>query len=362
MAPSARTEGSKAFQGLIRALLAQPKPISASLLLEAFLSDVAQGKAARRQVVAVMAALSARPWDSRHATVLVNEIERTAVLDRGIGSEIAKMRPINIVGTGGGQPSFNISTASAILAAAAGVRILKSGSVAYSSNAGAVDFLQEAKVPLSNTDTLVRENLARYGIAFYMPGDFSPLLKRIALSVLPHSFKDFAPVLNRVGPILELFPTHCRLIGVSDATHFTFYEKVFSRLERLPVWLVNADAGLDEACSFGSTRVLRLALTDKSEVLLNGEELGFGPGNLRKIAGGTAKKNVALVSRIFEGTGPEVATDCVVLNAALLIQLALQAPTLHEAIEQAREAIHSGAAADLFMRLRSNAQPRREAV
>ena len=337
-----KPQGSPTFAEAMSSVLGQASGFSPEPLA-AFLTDICQGRADPRETMSMLAALSARPADV-DMSVLIARFIATEAQDR------CGQTPVdahNIVGTGGGAPSFNISTTTAFVAAAAGVPVLKSGSASYSSSSGAIDFLKAAGIRLATTRAEIDEDLETLGVSFYMPGSFSRLLQRFAMAAVPRPLKHYAPYLNTIGPTLPFFALRGQLVGVSCLERMPFYQDMFAALDGSETWLVHGHAGYDEACSFSQNTVLMHKETWKKEVF-SGRDLGFGQGSSKSLLGGSAEENVAITKRLLAGKIYGPPRDCVVLNAALLISQWDQTLPLDECIDAAEEALVSRRAQVLF--------------
>lgn len=327
--------------------------------LACFLSAVAHGKADPRETIGALAAFSARPASAPAIVALVRAVEADAPARCG---ELDGCGAVNIVGSGGGAPSFNISTTAALIAAASGVKVLKSGSAAYSSASGAVDLLRQAGIALSRSPDQAARRLERHGVAFYSPGDFSLLLKRLAMAAAPRPLKTYAPILNRIGPLLRPLPVAGQLTGIASAGDASWYAGAFRLLGRCDVSLVASEAGLDEACSFTRNRLWRVGEAGAAaEEEIDPVALGLAPGGLADVAGGSPAQNLGILEAILAGEGTVQARESALLNAALLIRLAGAEERLEDALMRAREAIASGAAAGLLRDLRAGDEAGRAA-
>lgn len=326
--------------------------------LARFLAVVTHGRADPRETIGVLCAMSARRPSPAAIVALVRAIEGDAPAR---ARELEAFRAVNIVGSGGGAPSFNISTTAALIAAACGVKVLKSGSAAYASASGAVDLLKRAGIALSRSPAQAAERLERHGVAFYSPGDFSPLLKRLAMAAAPRPLKTYAPILNRIGPLLRLLPLAGQLTGIARAEDAAWYAEHFRLLGRRDVALVASEAGLDEACSFAANRLWRVASPDAPGEVVDPASLGLAPGDLATIAGGSPERNLAILEAVLAGEGTRQARESAALNAALLIRLAGVEPDLAAAFRLASKAIATGSASRLLRALRAVAQPERAA-
>ena len=352
--PGPRPADQTGFAEVMAAVF-DPAPRPDWTPLAPFLREAARGAVDHRDIAAVMAGLSARTFDEAVALILVAEIEvgASTAATLAAGSD---WDAVNIVGTGGGIPSFNISSTAAILAAACGVRVLKSGSASYSSASGAMDFLRAAGIaPVRSADEAAAR-LDRDGIAFYSPGTFSPLLMRLAMAVAPRPIKHYAPLLNRIGPMLRLLPTRGQLTGIANPGEMLRYVALFRRLGRDGVTLVGNEAGLDEACSFAPNGIAQVSGGLIRIGSLDPAALGLAPAAPAEIRGGGPAENVKLARRILAGEVTGAAADCVALNAALLICTRSGSTSdLPQALAETRRVLASGEGARLMARLSGTA-------
>lgn len=341
------------FDLLMRGLLNKSNPQvddETCTALRRFMLHAARGNADNRSICTVLVALSGHRLDPALAETLVRVIEETAQTAQILDQD---WNAVNIVGTGGGIASFNISSTAAILAAATGLRVLKSGSAAYSSAVGAIDFLRAARIPIAQNADYVHSALEQHGIAFYMPGTFSPLLKRFAIAAAPFRLKTMAPVLNRIGPMLRLLPSSGQLTGVACLSDLAWYADVFGRLGQQNIRLIANPLGLDEACSIGVNQLCSVGQDSITEI---GSGLGFQAGDPKDLRGGDAYVNLEITRAILCGEGPIVARESVMLNAALLICTAagpgeISQNDIAAALREVKCAITSGAAWSLFQAL-----------
>lgn len=322
-----------------------------------FLRSVVAGKADPVAVSACLAAMSHGSMSPAMAAAFVRFIEMDATTSALLGAE--PWNAVNIVGSGGGLPTFNISSTAAVIAAAAGTPVLKSGSAAYCSRSGSVDWARSAGIPLVESIAEARSSLLCHGIAFYAPGSFSPLLKRLAFAVLPHPLKLVAPVLNHVGPLIRTLPAKGQLTGLSSLSHLDWYTEAFQSLGRFPVVLVANAAHMDEGSTFCPNVVRRIHEDTVDEFVIDPDRYGFGPVDPSALCGGNAAENVQLSQDIFECRGTPAVAEIAVLNAALLIWTADETAGLPDAVGRAWSALKGGQAAALFATLRTRPALRR---
>ena len=123
---------------------------------------------------------------------------------------------VNIVGTGGGPSTFNLSTASAFVAAAMGARVIKTGSRAYASRTGSVDLLDRLGIQQTTSYEQTEEMLETFGIACAGPFVYPKELRLLARAILPFGMKTVGRFFNVIGPFLAAIPVSTQITGVSD--------------------------------------------------------------------------------------------------------------------------------------------------
>ncbi|MFK4687355.1 anthranilate phosphoribosyltransferase [Streptomyces pristinaespiralis] len=257
---------------------------------------------------------------------------------------------VNIVGTGGGPATFNISTAAAVTAAATGVRVVKTGSRAYTSSLGSVDLLERLGIRLTASYRQTEQMLEQHGIAFAGPFVYPAELTRLARTVAPLGMKPFGRFLNALGPFLADLPVTAQVTGVSAAMPLPVLRELARTFTGRRIWLTSNDQGADELLGFADNTV---HLDDGSVRRLRPGELS-GPGGtfdaLRPVPPADAADHFLAV---LAGTAHPAATDTVCLNAAALVLAAGPSGDWPSALAATREAVASGAARALADRLRT---------
>ncbi|WP_081236261.1 hypothetical protein [Streptomyces viridosporus] len=310
------------------------------------------GTLPREQAVALLASLATRLPDpaTLHAlTGSLRERHPAPAGDTWPGT-------VNVVGTGGGPATFNISTAAAFVAAAAGVRVVKTGSRAYTSSLGSVDLLERLGVRSTSSRGETEDVLDEYGIAFAGPFVYPAELARLARTVAPVSMKPFGRFLNAVGPFLGELPVAAQVTGVSRIMPLDDLRALAGTLTDRTVWLCANDVGADELLGFA----------DNVVHVNDGRLLRLGPGRVVAAEGGL--EDLRPVPReqaaqhflaVLGGRAHPVATRTVCLNAAALSVAAGHHTTWETALAAAEAAVADGAAVDLVGRLRARrAAPR----
>ncbi|MGW6602327.1 anthranilate phosphoribosyltransferase [Streptomyces sp. NPDC055036] len=320
-----------------------------------FWDQLGDGGLDRAQALALLASL---------ATALPGHETLRPLLD-----SLAERRParpagrwpgtVNVVGTGGGPKTFNISTASAFVAAATGVRVVKTGSRAYTSSLGSVDLLERLGVRLTSSYDQTADTLDRYGIAFAGPFVYPAQLTRLARTIAPTSMKPFGRFLNALGPFLADLPVTAQVTGVSagaplaELRALAESEAASGSRPGRTLWLTTNDRGADELLGFA----------DNTIHTPGGHELHLPAGELVPPDGGfddlgpaqdPASAPAHFLS-VLAGTEGEVATRTVCLNAAALAVASGHTTDWTRAVAAALEAVRGGAARELAERVRTGA-------
>ncbi len=254
---------------------------------------------------------------------------------------------LDTAGTGGdGVGSFNLSTVSAIVAAAAGVRVAKHGNRAVSSRSGSADVLEALGVKLGADAQLSERCVREVGIAFFFAPAHHSALRHAAPVRRALGVRTF---FNLLGPLSNPAGATHQLVGVYDGARVVQMAECLGLLGVERAWVVHGHGGLDELSPAGPTQVAELRDGEVRSFDVSPEDFGLKPAGLESIGGGDAAENAALTRRLFDGEALPVRT-AVLLNSAAAILVGSADDDRQNAVERAREAIDSGAAKDLLRR------------
>ncbi|WP_349360661.1 anthranilate phosphoribosyltransferase [Stappia sp.] len=296
------------------------------------------GARPKPETVAVLAALSATPFTHERVVGFVRYVEETyPPIDLPASDEA-----VNIVGTGGGPATFNISTTAAFVAAAAGAKVLKSGSPAFSSRAGSFDVLKVLGLAKAQSDEALADCLETVGIGFAPATGYAPICRRLAVASMPLEFKMIGRFVNALGPLICPYRTRGAVVGAATPVLFDIIRTVSAEFGR-SVLTVRAECGIDEFVSIGPMRVAWP--DDAAPSIVDPEDLGLRRGRLDALAGGDVEHNARELKAILNNEGGAQATETVALNAAAVLCMSGHAADLGEGIARTREAIRTGAAA-----------------
>ncbi len=307
-----------------------------------FLDRLTAGRLRPGEAAAVLASLSTALPD--HATL----DSFLGCLDERRGAPADGLAGVvNIVGTGGGRPTFNVSTAAALVAAAAGVRVVKTGSRAYTSRHGSFDLLDRLGVARTRSHAETTGLLVRYGIAFAGQYVYPPAIAELAREVAPLGLRTVGGFVNTIGPFLADVPVAAQLTGVAAPAALPALRFLAARRHDRRVWLCHNEAGADELVSFADNTVCPNEAG--ADFVVPGDGRGEGLAGLRPAEGDLVEWFLAVLG----GRAPEVAVRTVCLNAAALGVLSGTHADWDTARGHAEEAVRTGAAVRLLERLRA---------
>ena len=255
-----------------------------------------------------------------------------------------KVPVIDTCGTGGdGASTFNISTAVAFVAAAAGVRVAKHGNRSASSKVGSADVLEALGVNLTAETEKVVAALYEVGVTFLFARGWHPALKVVA--PLRQTLK-VRTIFNLLGPLVNPLRPTGQILGVCDPQLVITIAQALCHMGTPKAIVLHGREKLDEA---GLADETDLALLSQGEVqlsTLNPEQLGLTPAPTGALRGGNVEENALILRHVLQGKGTTAQQDAVALNASLALQVGGMIPLEdHQAgIEIAKDIIDSGAA------------------
>jgi anthranilate phosphoribosyltransferase len=245
-------------------------------------------------------------------------------------------------GTGGdGSGLINVSTATAFVAAAAGLPIAKHGNRSVSSRCGSADVLEKLGAKIELPPEAARAVLDQTGFCFLFAPAYHPGMKHAALVRRQLSVRT---IMNLLGPCINPARPPIQLLGVADAR---MLRRIAETLDAMGVTqaLVVHGSGLDEVALHGETLAVRLSDGEISQFVMSPEDAGLERAPLSVVAGGDPAENAERLRNLLEGTASKPETDITILNAAALLHTAGKAATLKDAADVARDVLLSGKAA-----------------
>lgn len=283
------------------------------------------------------------------------EIAAAAEVMRGFATrvEIAAEGLTDIVGTGGdGASLFNVSTASAFAAAAAGVRIAKHGNRSVSSKSGAADVLEAAGCRLDLSATEAAQLIKELGVGFLFAPQHHGAMKH---AIEPRKSLGIRTLFNLLGPLTNPAMAPNQVLGVFSADLVLPMAEVMHALGSRHVLVVHGDEGLDEISPVGRTQTAELLDGEIRQGELDPADYGFRVSSLDVLKVSDAAGSLALVEAALGGE-PGPARDMVALNAGAAIYVSGRAESLEAGVSEAQRVLESGAGLEKLHRYAERSQ------
>ena len=251
---------------------------------------------------------------------------------------------IDTCGTGGdGASTFNISTAVAFTAAAAGVKVAKHGNRSASSKVGSADVLEYLGINLTATPEKVRAAVDAVGVTFLFARGWHPAMKSVAPL---RSMLKIRTIFNLLGPLVNpLFPTG-QVIGVYDSKFLHSMAEALRMLKINNAIVLHGREKLDEA---GLGDLTDLTMVNQGKVIpgtINPQTLGLKSASLEELKGGDVEENATILRNVLQGKGTTAQQNAVALNTSLALQVGELVPfgEHYQGVNLAQEIITSGEA------------------
>jgi anthranilate phosphoribosyltransferase len=246
--------------------------------------------------------------------------------------------------------TFNVSTAAALVAAGAGVRVAKHGNRSFTSQCGSADVLEALGVRLDVPAPALARALEEAGIVFMFAPAMHPAMRHVG----PVRRELAIPtVMNIVGPLANPAGAARQVVGVAEARRLPLLAGALAALGSRHALVVHGEPGMDEVSPLGPTRVAEVRDGTVHEWVIDPATLGYAEMDAAELAGGGPADNARIVTEILEGRGNPSATAAVVLNAAAALYVAGPARSFGACVELARAAVASGAGMAALARMRA---------
>ncbi len=301
------------------------------------MDEIMRGEATPAQIGAFLAALRAKRETA-------DEIAGCAEAMR---EHVVPVRPrrddlVDTAGTGGDEAgTLNISTAAALVAAAAGAGVAKHGNRAVSSACGSADVLEALGFNLELSPERIAASIDSLGFGFMFAPLHHPAMRHAAPVRRELATRT---VFNVLGPLTNPAGARAQVIGVYAPGLVRTLAEVVAQLGARHVFVVHGFAGVDELSPAGTNLVCEVVDGQVLERTVDPADLGVPRCDPAELRGGSAQENAAAIRAVLEGADGG-RRDAILLNAAGAIAAAGQAGDLREGLERARQAVDSGAAA-----------------
>jgi anthranilate phosphoribosyltransferase len=305
----------------------------------AVLAEIMAGNASEVETAGVLVAL-------RTKGETVDELVGLATTMRAFATPVKLSPPtreaelIDTAGTGGGRPTFNVSTTAALIAAGAGCAVAKHGNRSATGLSGSADVLEALGVRIDLKPDAVARCINEVGFGFM----FAPAHHGATRFVVPVR-KELAvrTIFNFLGPLTNPAGARRQVIGVSDPTFLETIAGALARLGAIKALVVSSADGLDEMSTSGTTRVVEVDGDQLRSYEVAPEDVGLERAEPAALTGGTPDVNARTTRQIFAGE-PGPARDVAVLNAGAAIYVSGTVSTLEEGVRAAEATIDDGRA------------------
>lgn len=296
---------------------------------------IMNGEATPSQIAGLLVALRLK---GESVDELVGFVQ--AMRERVVRIETSDSNVIDTCGTGGdGQGTLNISTAAAVVAAAAGAQVAKHGNRSVSSKCGSADLLETWGVKLDLEKKEAESCLRANGITFLFAPIYHPAMKHASG---PRREMGLRTVFNLLGPMTNPAAVTRQVLGVFDRTWVEPLAQTLMELGTRHALVVSSHDGLDEISPADSTFVAEVKNGAVTTFDISPQDLGVSPVNLEQIAGGDSAENAARLEGLFKGKADDAAV-AVALNAGAALYVAGKSETLKEGVTKASEILRTDA-------------------
>jgi len=300
----------------------------------AIMNDIMEGKATQAQIAGFLIALRMKGETAEELAAFARVMREHAI---NVKPQTQKML-VDTCGTGGdGMQTFNISTASAFVAAGAGVPVVKHGNRGVSNRCGSADVLAELGVSLTMRPEEQTQLIERIGIVFLFAPNHHPAMKH-AMGVRQEI--GCRTVFNILGPLANPAGAQAQLLGVYTPELTRTMSEVLLLMGLSRAMVVHG-SGLDEITTTGSTLVSELDQGTIRQYTIHPEMFGITPARQDDIIGGSPTDNARIIREVLDGE-PGAPRDIVLMNAGAAIYLGEGADNMNEGILRAKASIDSG--------------------
>ena len=297
--------------------------------------EIMEGEATPAQLGAFLTAMALKGETTQEIAGMAR-VMREMALQVKVDGEL-----IDTVGTGGdGKNTFNISTATAFIAAGAGLKVAKHGNRAASGSCGSADVLEALGVQIELTPEAVAQCINEVGVGFMFAPAFHPAMRHAGPVRREIGIRT---VFNILGPLTNPAGAQTQLLGVAFPELGGIMAEVLGLLGSHHAMIVHGAGGLDEISLSGDTSVWEVRGGRVEEWTLRVEDTGLPETPIEAIRGGTKEENAATMRRLFQGEQGPV-RDMVLLNSAGVLMVGDKVETIRQGVEMSAGIIDNGAA------------------
>ena len=312
------------------------------------LREVMEGRASPEETAGLLIALRTRGETADEIAGLARTMRELATkVEVGIDGLV------DTAGTGGGTPTFNVSTTAAFVAAGAGCPVAKHGNRSATSQCGSADVLEALGARVDLGPEQVADCIEGVGFGFMFAPQHHAAMKHV---VPVRKALGVRTIFNLLGPLTNPAGAPHQVIGVSDGPFLEHMAMALARLGGRSALVVSSEDGLDEISISAPTRVVELRDGKVDTYTVTPEDLGVERAPIDAIAFGTPDENARITRAVLSGADTGPALSLTLANAGAAVYAAGRADTLEAGVRAAADAVESGAANDVMERFVSRTQ------
>jgi anthranilate phosphoribosyltransferase len=313
-------------------------------MTEAF-DEIMDGKATAAQIASLITALRMKGETVEEITGAARSMrEKATRIPLTVNADV-----LDTCGTGGdNRNTFNISTAAAFVASAAGIRVAKHGNRSISSHCGSADVMEQLGIKVYLKPEEIARCIEEAGIGFLFAPNLHVAMKH---AFAPRKEIGIRTIFNILGPLTNPAGACMQVLGVYDGRMTEMFIRVLQRLGAKRALVVHGLDGLDEITICAETILSELKNGEITTCRIHPMDCGLPLRDLKDIKGGTLKDNAEIILKVLKGEkGPH--REIVLINAGAAIMVADKADSLKDGIKIAAEALDSGHALNTLKQLR----------
>jgi len=312
------------------------------------LREVMEGRSTPEETAGLLIALRTRGETADEIAGLARTMRELATkVEVGIDGLL------DTAGTGGGTPTFNVSTTAAFVAAGAGCPVAKHGNRSATSQCGSADVLEALGARIDLAPEQVADCIETVGFGFMFAPQHHAAMKHV---VPVRKALGVRTIFNLLGPLTNPADAPHQVIGVSDGPFLEHMAMALARLGGRSALVVSSEDGLDEISIAAPTRVVELRDGKVETYTVTPEDLGVERAPIDTIAFGAPEENARVTRAVLSGDDQGIARSLTLVNAGAAVYAAGRADTLQAGVAAASGAVDSGAAHDVLERFVSRTQ------
>jgi anthranilate phosphoribosyltransferase len=312
------------------------------------LREVMEGRSSPEETAGLLIALRTRGETADEIAGLARTMRELATK-----VDVSTDGLVDTAGTGGGTPTFNVSTTAAFVAAGAGCPVAKHGNRSATSQCGSADVLEALGARIDLGPEQVADCIESVGFGFMFAPQHHAAMKHV---VPVRKALGVRTIFNLLGPLTNPADAPHQVVGVSDGPFLEHMAMALARLGGRSALVVSSEDGLDEISIAAPTRVVELRDGKVETYTVTPEDLGVERTPLDTIAFGAPEENARVTRAVLSGEDTGVARSLTLVNAGAAIYAAGRADSLRTGVEVAATAVDSGAAGDVLERFVSRTQ------